>query len=329
MLNNPDAVSGPDSRMFAFNPDVVASNYYLSPMFRSFLLFSNTKWNRTGMITPGVFGTLRGSFIGIPRATEIAVPIKVPETGRYRLLMRTANTANTLHVTSPSLGYDQILELRSPSSNVKFFPTADVYSADRVAVDTSAMTVSAIESSIPDELVPVNFGFSYQDLGVIDAKAGSHTVAIDKSDNNPMLFEGMMLVPEAVYENLTLPSRVVPIENPNDLECSERTESTGATDGYVDAAANPEHANLTQDELIALAAADVQDLAPPEGGVVGSSWIGIALTAFLLVGTGLLVRWRARLHPDEEPDGADKPEPIDPNGTTTAKNVTKAKGKSP
>jgi hypothetical protein len=262
------------------------------------------------------------------------VPIKVPETGRYRLLMRTANTANTLHVTSPSLGYDQTLELRSPSSNVKFFPTADVYATDRVAVDTSAMTVSAIESSIPDELVPVNFGYSYQDLGVIDAKAGSHTIAIDKSDNNPMLFEGMMLVPEAVYENLTLPSGVVPIENPNDLQCSERTESTGATDGYVDAAANPEHANLTQDELIALAAADVQDLAPPEGGVVGSSWIGIALTALLLVGSGLLVRWRARLHPDDEPeerDASDRPDkPIDPNGAAKAKNVTtKAKGKSP
>ncbi|MFX5693008.1 hypothetical protein ABTE17_20230, partial [Acinetobacter baumannii] len=48
LLDHPDAIAGPDTRMFAFNPDVVASNYYLSPMFRSFLLFSNTKWNRTG-----------------------------------------------------------------------------------------------------------------------------------------------------------------------------------------------------------------------------------------------------------------------------------------
>lgn len=74
-------------------------------------------------------------------------------------------------------------------------------------------------------------------------------------------------------------------------------------DGYVDPAANPEQANLTSDELLALAAADVQDLEPPPGGVVGSSQLGVGLTVALLVASVLLVRWRARLHPDDEPDG--------------------------
>ncbi|MCK2037531.1 hypothetical protein KZC51_15470 [Microbacterium sp. SSW1-49] len=305
LLDHPDAISGPDERMFAFNPDVVASNYYLSPMFRSFLLFSNTKWNRTGMITPGVFGTLRGSFIGLPRATEISVPVKVPESGRYRVLMRTANTANVLHVTAPTLDYDETLELRSPSENMKLFPTADVYGTDRVAVDASALSVADLEKSIPDELVPVNFGYSYQDLGVVDATAGTHTFAIDKTDTNPMLFEGMMLVPEEIYQGLRLPANVTPITDPNDLDCSEFTPSTGTTDGYVDPAANPEHANLTEDELLNLAAADVQDLAPPAGGVVGSSWMGVALTLLLLIASGLVVRWRSRLHPgDDEQESA-------------------------
>ncbi|MGB7362351.1 MAG: hypothetical protein WA931_04870 [Rhodococcus sp. (in: high G+C Gram-positive bacteria)] len=307
-LDNPDAISSPDTRMFAFNPDVVASNYYLSPMFRSFLLFSNTKWNRTGMITPGVFGSLRGSFIGLPRATEIGVPVEVATAGKYRVLMRTANTANTLHVTSPSLSYDRTLELRSPSSNVKMFPTEDVYTSDRVAADTSAISVEDLEKAIPDQLVPVNSGFSYQDLGVVDADVGVHTFAIDKSDTNPMLFEGMMLIPEEKYQSLTLPPNVMPVTDPNTLGCSERTKSAGTTDGYVDPAANPENANLTQDELLNLAAADVQDLAPPEGGVVGSSWLGVALTVVLLFVSGLLVRWRARLRPDD-PDYPDDPSP--------------------
>ncbi|KJC63834.1 hypothetical protein [Agreia bicolorata] len=311
LLDHPDAISGPDTRMFAFNPDVVASNYYLSPMFRSFLLFSNTKWNRTGMITPGVFGTLRGSFIGLPRATEISVPVKVANAGRYHVLMRTANTANTLHVTAPSLGYDQTMELRSSAENVKMFAAGDVYKTDRVAVDTSGMSVDQLESEIPDQLVPVNFGYSYQDLGVVDADAGSHTFSIDKTDTNPMLFEGIMLVPDDVYQTLELPSNVTPITNPDDLGCSEHTESAGGKDGYVDPAANPEHANLTQDELLNLAAADVQDLEPPAGGVVGSSWIGIGLTVLLLAFSGLLVRWRARLRPDEpdEPDPEDSTHP--------------------
>ncbi len=302
MLDHPDVVSGPDSRMFAFNPDVVASNYYLSPMFRSFLLFSNTKWNRTEMITPGVFGTLRGSFIGLPRATNFSVPVHVDAPGRYRVLVRTANTANVLHITAPTLSYDETVELRSPSANLKMFPTDDVYAADRTAVDTSDMTVADLEQAIPDELVPVNFGYSYQDLGVVDAASGTHTFSFDKSDTNPMLFEGVMLVPEDDYQSLALPDGVVAITDPSTLECSERTTSTGTTDGYVDPAANPEHANLTTDELLNLAAADVQDLEPPEGGAVGSSWLGLALTGLLLGISVVLVRWRARLHPDGPSD---------------------------
>ncbi|GLZ36699.1 hypothetical protein [Actinokineospora sp. NBRC 105648] len=305
LLRHPEAFSGPDARMFAFNADVVASSYYLSPMFRSFLLFSNTKWNRTGMITPGVFGTLRGSFIGLPRATQVSVPVKLAEPGRYRVLMRTANTANTLHVTSASLSYDRTLELRSPAAEVKLFPAADVYDKDRVAVDMSGMSVERLEAAIPGEFVPVNSGYGFQDLGVVDASAGTHTFAIDKTDTNPMLFEGMVLVPEDVYQSLGLPANVTPITDPNTLECSEHTTSTGANDGYVDPAANPAHADLTQDELLALAAADVQDLVPPEGGVVGSKWTGIGLTLLLLVLSGLLVRRRARLQPDDPDDPED------------------------
>ena len=313
MLDHPDAISGPDSRMFAFNPDVVASNYYLSPMFRSFLLFSNTKWNRTEMITPGVFGTLRGSFIGVPRATQFSVPVQITKAGKYRVLMRTANTANSLHIVAPTLKYDKTLELRSPAAALKLYRTAEVYNTDRVAVDTSQMSVADLEKAIPDELVPINSSFAYQDLGVVDAKVGTATFSIDKTDTNPMLFEGMMLVPEETYASLTLPANVNRITDPNTLECSEHTAATSLDDGYVDPAANPANANLTQDELLALAAADVQDLEPPDGGVVGSSWLGVALTVALLVVSGMLVRWRSRLHPDDDPDSDPDEEDPDPD----------------
>lgn len=317
LMQHPKAFSGPDSRMFAFNPDVVASNYYLSPMFRAFLLFSITKWNRMDMITPGVFGTLRGSFIGIPRATEISVPVTVAEPGRYHVLMRTADTANRLHVTARSVGYDRTTELRSPSANVKFFPTDQVYDPDRIAVDTAGMSVEELEQAIPDRLVAVNSGYSYQDLGVVDATAGTHTFTIDKLDANPMLFEGMVLVPEADYRALALPANVTPITDANALGCSERTTSSGGRDGYVDPAANPAHADLTQDELLNLAAADVQDLEPPEGGALDSKWLGVGLTLALLLLSGLLVRWRARLSPaDPGPDDPDDPDGPDPPGTT-------------
>ncbi len=310
LLDHPTAVSPPDTRMFAFNPNIVASSYYLSPMFRSFLLFSNTKWNRTNIITPGVFGTLRGSLIGVPRATQFNIPVKVKTAGRYRVLMRTADTANSVRITSPTLSYDKSFELRPPAGDVQFFNTADVYKPDRKPVDTSSMSVAEIETAIPDSLVPVNFGYSYQDLGVVDAKAGAHTFSVDKTDGNPMLVEGMMMIPEATYQTLTLPANVTPITDPNKLECSERTETAGTTDGYVDPAANPAHADLTQDELLALAAADVKDLSPGTGGGVGETWLGLAATGLLLMLSALLVRWRSRrATEDDDPQQADDDEP--------------------
>ncbi|MGN9356179.1 hypothetical protein ACTMRZ_14905, partial [Enterococcus faecium] len=71
-------------------------------------------------------------------------------------------------------------------------------------------------------------------------------------------------------------------------------------------------ANLTQDELLNLAAADVTDLEPPAGGVVGSSWVGVALTLLLIAGSLVLVRWRARLHhDDDEEEDRDEDDPDD------------------
>ena len=56
---HPEQFAGPNSSIFAFNPDIVPSSYYLSPMFRLFQFFSDSKWNRLNMITPGLFGTSR------------------------------------------------------------------------------------------------------------------------------------------------------------------------------------------------------------------------------------------------------------------------------
>ena len=43
----------------------------------------------------------------------------------------------------------------------------------------------------------------------------------------------MMMFPEDTYETLALPPNVTPITDPNKLECSEHTATTGTTDGYV------------------------------------------------------------------------------------------------
>jgi hypothetical protein len=279
-------------------------------MFRSFLMFSNTKWNRTEMITPGMFGTLRGSFIGVPRATTFDVPIVVTTPGRYHVVMRTAATANQLRVTSPALGYDQSFELRSPSEALQLFDVDEVYTADRVPVDTSGMSVEDLETAIPDQLVPVNKAFAYQDLGTVDASVGIHKFRVDKTDTNPMLVEGIMLVPEDEYQALTVPTNMSRITDPEDLGCSAVSKVASNDDLYVAPAANDAHADLSEQELVDLAASGVEDLAPDPTGGVGPTWVALATTGVLVLASGLVVRWRAHRRSDEDEDELhDEPEP--------------------
>ena len=323
LLEHPDLIFSPSTKIFAFNPDIVASSYYLSPMFRSFLFFSNTKWNRTEIITPGVFGSLRGSFIGVPRSTRFDVPAVVTEPGRYRVYMRSAATANELVVRSESLGFRTELEVRSPATDLQLFDVDEVYRSDRVPTDTTQMSVGELEERIGDDLVPVNESFSYTDLGVVDATAGVHNFAIEKSDSNPMLFEGLMFVPVDEAERLELPAHVSVVDDPNDLDCSEKSQVAGNDDLYVDPAANSEHPDLTNEELLTLAAAGVEDLVPDDSGGIGRNWMSLATTTLLLVLSGWVVRWRSR--PRDEND-VTHPEPGGRTGADTT--ATSTTGKS-
>ncbi len=302
LLENEELIFKPSTKIFAFNPDIVASSYYLSPMFRSFLFFSNTKWNRTEIITPGVFGSLRGSFIGVPRPTRFDVPITITEPGRYRMLMRSASTANQLTVRSSSLQFEESTEVRSPTTDLELFTVDSVYETNRIPFDASRLSVEELESMIGDELVPVNRSFSYHDLGVVDAIAGVHNFAIDKADGNPMLFEGLMLIPEDDFAELALPDDVSVITDPNELDCSERTPVRSNPDEYVAAVENDVHPDLTNEELVTLAAAGVEDLIPKQGGGLSSNWYSLGTTALLLFLSGLVIRWRSQ--PREEDDDA-------------------------
>lgn len=300
LLENEELIFTASTKIFAFNPDIVASSYYLSPMFRSFLFFSNTRWNRTEVITPGMFGSLRGSFIGVPRATRFDVPVSITEPGRYRVLMRSASTANQLTVRSSSLGFETSTEIRSPETDLQMFTEESVYQPTRVPVDTSNMSVEDLEWLIGDQLVPVNRSFSYHDLGVVDATAGVHNFSIDKADTNPMLFEGLMLVPEEDFDGLTLPSDISIVTNPNELGCSDLTPARNNPDEYIDPVENDVHPNLTNEELLILAAAGVEDLVPKSSGTFGSNWYSLGTTSLLLLLSGAVMRWRSR--PREEDD---------------------------
>lgn len=309
-LRNAGAFSTPSPKMFPFNSDIVASSYYLSPMFRAFLMFSTTKWNRTDMITPGVFGTVKGSFVAVPRATTFTITVDAARTGRYRVLLRGAATGNALTIDSPTLDLQRSLELRPTPGAVDFYTPETVYSRDRVPAAVAGLSVADMQTRIDDGLVAVNSRNEYHDLGAVEMTAGSHTLRVAKLDDNPLLVEGVVIVPESEYRAMTAPPAARVITSPADLECAETFPVFGPdSEGYVDAAANEERADLSEEELLNLAAAGVPSLEPDESGGLGADWLVLLLASVLVLGAFLTVRSRTRARPGDDP--ADAPTPPD------------------
>ena len=212
--------SGPSSSIFAFEPDVIPSSYYLSPMFRLFQFFSDSKWNRLNMITPGLFGTVRGSFVGFPRATQFRIDAKFPEDGTYRLMMRGAASANSLSVRADTLGYAADLALTAPEGALSFYDQETVFEAGRQPVDISRYSLDELGQLIPTDIVAVNYRYQYFDLGLIEATKGNHTLYFDKYDDNPLLMEGILVIPEETYANLSLPENTILLESQAELCCT-------------------------------------------------------------------------------------------------------------
>lgn len=313
-LQNRESFFTPSPKMFPFDSDIVASSYYLSPMFRAFLMFSTTKWNRTEMITPGVFGTLNGSFVAVPRATRLTIQVRVPDDGRYHVLLRGAATGNALTVTSPTLDLLRSVELQPTPGAVDFYTQDTVYTADRVPEAVADLTIPELQERLDTGLVAVNSRNEYHDLGVIDMTAGGHALRFDKLDGNPLLVEGVVLVPVAEYDALTEVGSSTIITDVSQLECGTVYDVFGPdSEGYVDPAANEAHADLTQEELLNLAAAGVEQLEPDESGGLGADWLVLLLGALLFLAATLTVRSRTRVYID---DAAPTPTPAPERGLT-------------
>ncbi|MCA0295034.1 MAG: hypothetical protein LCH96_06910 [Actinobacteria bacterium] len=307
VASHKDAFFTPTPKTFPFDPNVVASSYYLSPMFREYLLFSNTKWNRTGMITPGVFGTLNGSFVAVPRATSFTIPVTVPDAGRYHVLLRGSFSANQVTITSKGLGLSTSSELRSSADHLQYFTKDTVYTPDRTAVDTSQLSVADLEARISSgDLVPVNLSNEYQDLGVVQAdRKGGQNVVVTKTDGNPMLVEGIVLVPEEEYQQAVTQTAVEVVDPSAKLSCDQTYPVFGPeSEGYVDPAENDAHKDLSNEELLTLAAAAVTSLEPDDSGGLGADGLILVLAGALLLSAVLTVvsRTRTRRPDDPQPD---------------------------
>jgi hypothetical protein len=67
-------------------------------------------------------------------------------------------------------------------------------------------------------VVVVNYQYQFFDLGVVTAGKGKYPIYFTKLNDAPMLIEGILAIPEDVYQSLALPENVTVVES-NELCC--------------------------------------------------------------------------------------------------------------
>jgi hypothetical protein len=209
---NPKQFFGPSSIILPFSPNQISSAYYLSPMFRLFQFFADTKYNRLNMITPGLWGTIHGSFIGLPRATTFRIDVSVPENGEYHLLMRGAVSDVDLEMSSRLFDAPRYITLASEPANLTFYDKRMVFTSARTPMDISNYTPKELGMLIPSDVVVINNKYQYFDLGTVMADKGTYPIYFKKFNDAPMLVEGILAIPEEQYQSLTLPSNVTVLQ---------------------------------------------------------------------------------------------------------------------
>ncbi|MDH4278134.1 MAG: hypothetical protein OEW83_08635, partial [Acidimicrobiia bacterium] len=189
-------------------------------------------------------------------------------------------------------------ELRSPADALELYNSSTIYEPDRRATDGSRYSLAELEELVPSELVPVNLRPVYHDLGVVDMDAGAHVVVLDKLDENPMLVEGVLLLPEAEHRTLSVPDEVVVVDDIRELDCSDVVEVRGGLGDGVASVANDAHADLTQDELLELMGVD--DLVTPNPSGIGGRELHLVATALIVLACAGVIRRHATREPAED-----------------------------
>jgi hypothetical protein len=115
---------------------------------------------------------------------------------------------------------DETVELRARPGDLDFYDKRAVFTANRQPLDVNAYTPAELERLIPGDIVAVNNRYQYFDLGTVEAtKGGKHTFYFTKQDTNPLLVEGIVLIPEEEYRTLELPPNVRILDT-SDLCCA-------------------------------------------------------------------------------------------------------------
>jgi hypothetical protein len=192
---HPEAFTTPDNTTIPFDENVLPSTFYSGNIFSMETLLRASKYNYFNIILPGVYDTLTGTFMGMKGPSTLHFHMSVPAVGSYQVLLRVVSTKNRIHFETETASIDRTLT--EADSHTQYFWRSSILSSQRKAVDVSSHTIEQLQDRIPDDIVPVGYQFDYISLGTLQMQKGTHHVTLTKRDGNPLIVEGLLLLPES------------------------------------------------------------------------------------------------------------------------------------
>lgn len=183
----------PDQSSFAFMEDHIPSAQYFGTVFPMLNLLTTGPYNIFQIMMPGPFDTLTTSFVGIRKPTTLRFPLVVEQNGTYEILLRGIPTQHTFslridrgNVTSVTTTLDASPTRYITPESASFGQHEPVGTGDDAS---GASFVPSIKNT------PVSNQFTYLSLGTVDLLEGNHTLFLQKIDENPLIIEGVLLIP--------------------------------------------------------------------------------------------------------------------------------------
>lgn len=191
---NKTAFFRPDQSSFAFNPDHLPNSEYFGMMLPMLNLLTESSYNIMRTIMAGSFDTFTTSFVGLLKPTSIRFPITVPKSGTYEVLLRSIPTQHQFAVRLDDGPITSITVTPSDSSTY-YVSTKSVPFSVRSVIDPKTTSIETLQTQIPNTIMPVGDAFSYVSLGILGLTEGDHKLYLTKNDTNPLIIEGVLLLP--------------------------------------------------------------------------------------------------------------------------------------
>lgn len=194
---NPAHFFRPDQSSFAFNPDHLPSSQYFSMILPMLNTLTSGAYNIFKIVMPGPYGTLTTSFVGLSKSTAIRFYVDAPHNGTYEILLRGIPTQHSLALDVDRSAVTSI-NITPETTSTQYVTAASVTFGIRSRTGATIPTETAM-TELPKTLVPVGDAFSYIPLGTVDLLKGRHHLLLHKNDPNPLVIEGILLVPALQY----------------------------------------------------------------------------------------------------------------------------------